>query len=91
MIVDPQYNPAYSNFCYTFQYMPGTTTYLDTPVVPVSAFASGYNPPDCSLNAGTPMIYAVDGDRDDGIGPMVQRRAIGGRQGQTHDHLDGHG
>ena len=59
MIVDPQYNPAYSNFCYTFHYMPGTTTYLDTPVLPVSAFASGYNPPDCSLDPGTPMIRQV--------------------------------
>jgi hypothetical protein len=56
--------------------MPGATTYLDTPVVPVSAFASGYNPPDCSLDPGTPMIRTVDGDRDAGIGPMVSRRAI---------------
>ena len=61
MIVDPQYNPAYSNFCYTFQYMPGTTTYLDTPVLPVSSFASGYNPPDCALDDTTPMIRQVDG------------------------------
>jgi FtsP/CotA-like multicopper oxidase with cupredoxin domain len=67
-IVDPQYNPAYSNFCYTFQYMPGTTTYLDTPVLPVSAFASGYNPPDCALPAGTPSIRQVDGT---GAGPLV--------------------
>ena len=81
MIVDPQYNPAYSNFCYTFQYMPGTTTYLDTPVLPVSAFASGYNPPDCSLDAGTPMIYSVDGDRDAGIGPMVDRAQLNGTTG----------
>ncbi len=69
MIVDPQYNPAYSNFCYTFQYMPGTTTYLDTPVLPVSAFASGYNPVDCSLDEGTPMIHRVDTDQ--GFGPLV--------------------
>jgi len=81
MIPDPQYNPAYSNFCYTFQYMPGTTTYLDTPVLPVSAFASGYNPPDCSLDAGTPMIYSVDGDRDAGIGPMVSRAQANGTTG----------
>jgi len=67
-IIDPQYNPAYSNFCYTFQYMPGTTTYLDTPVLPVSAFASGYNPPDCALPAGTPSIRQVDGT---GMGPLV--------------------
>jgi FtsP/CotA-like multicopper oxidase with cupredoxin domain len=69
-ITDPQYNPAYSNFCYTFQYMPGATTYLDTPVLPVSAFASGYNPPDCELSTTTPMIYSVDGDAA-GVGPLV--------------------
>lgn len=67
-VVDPQYNPAYSNFCYTFQYMPGTTTYLDTPVVPVSSFASGYNPPDCALDDTTPMIRQVDGTD---FGPLV--------------------
>ncbi len=68
MITDPQYNPAYSNFCYTMQYMPGTTTYLDTPVLPVSAFASGYNPVSCSLEEGTPMIRQVDGTD---TGPLV--------------------
>ena len=67
-IIDPQYNPAYSNFCYTFQYMPGSTTYLDTPVLPVSAFASGYNPVNCALDEGTPMIQRVDGT---GFGPLV--------------------
>ncbi len=81
MIVDPQYNPAYSNFCYTFQYMPGTTTYLDTPVLPVSAFASGYNPPDCSLDTRTPMIHTVDGNRDAGVGPMVSRARANGNSG----------
>jgi hypothetical protein len=68
MIVDPEFNSMYSNFCYTFQYMPGTTTYLDTPVLPVAAFASGYNPADCALDTGTPMIHQVDGT---GIGPLV--------------------
>jgi len=70
-IVDPQYNPAYSNFCYTFQYMPGATTYLDTPVLPVSAFASGYNPPSCEFDAGTPEIREVNGT---GAGPLVAKR-----------------
>ena len=68
MIQDPQYNPAYSNFCYTFQYMPGTTTYLDTPVLPISAFASGYNPPDCAPDEFTPKIHRVDGTGD---GPLT--------------------
>ena len=71
MIIDPNFNPAYSNFCYTFQYMPGTTTYLDTPVLPVSAFASGYNPPDCAMPAATPEIKMVETDQGDG--PLVRR------------------
>jgi hypothetical protein len=32
---DPFWNPQFSQFCYTFQYMPGTITYLDTPVEPI--------------------------------------------------------
>ena len=34
MILDPLRNPNYGIFCYTLQYMPGTTTYLDTPLLP---------------------------------------------------------
>jgi len=66
---DPLYNPAYSDFCYTEPYMPGTTTYLDTPVVPTQAFVgAGYNNPDCAYPDATPAIAEVDGD---GIGPWV--------------------
>ena len=68
LITDPQYNPMYSNFCYTMQYMPGTTTYLDTPVLPVAAFASGYNPVDCAYPDGTAAIKQVNGDGD---GPFI--------------------
>lgn len=67
-IIDPQYNQSYTNFCYTFQYMPGTTTYLDVPILPNAAFASGYNPPDCALDDTTPMIRQVDGTD---YGPLV--------------------
>ncbi|HNP14820.1 MAG TPA: hypothetical protein PKM33_16310, partial [Mycobacterium sp.] len=38
-VVDPHYNPQYTQYCYTFQYLPGKTTYLDTPVLPIAAFA----------------------------------------------------
>jgi hypothetical protein len=68
MITDPQYNPAYSNFCYTLPFMPGRTTYLDTPVLPIAAFAAGYNPADCAYPDATPAISRVDGD---GVGPYV--------------------
>jgi hypothetical protein len=66
---DPLFNSAYSQFCYELPYMPGTTDYLDTPVVPTSAFAgAGYSNPDCNYPDGTPTIKEVDGD---GKGPWV--------------------
>ena len=69
MITDPLYNPAYSQFCYEEPYMPGLTTYLDTPVVPTQAFVgAAYNNPDCAYPEATPAIKEVDGD---GIGPWM--------------------
>src|SRR5271166_1009955 len=69
MITDPLYTPGYSQFCYELPFMPGTTQYLDTPVVPTSGFAgAGYNNVDCAYPALTPAIAEVDGD---GIGPWV--------------------
>jgi len=69
MITDPLFNPAYSQFCYELPFMPGATAYLDTPVVPTSAFAgAGYNNVDCSYPDATPAIKEVDGD---GVGPWV--------------------
>ena len=66
---DPLYNPAYSQFCYEIPFMPGQTQYMDTPVVPTSAFVgAGYNNPDCAYPDATPAIKEVDGD---GIGPWV--------------------
>jgi len=63
---DPLYNPAYSQFCYEIPFMPGQTQYMDTPVVPTSAFAgAGYNNPDCDYPDATPAVSEVDGD---GIG-----------------------
>ena len=71
MMVDPYFNSAFSQFCYTFQYMPGSTTYLDTPVVPVAAFASPVSyPVDCAVPERTPMIRSVQ-NTTRGIGPMV--------------------
>ena len=70
MIIDPLYNPMFSNFCYVWPYMPGITTYLDTPVLPIAAFANaaGYAPVDCQYPDATPAISRVDGD---GVGPWV--------------------
>jgi hypothetical protein len=69
LITDPLYTQGYSQFCYELPFMPGTTQYLDTPVVPTSAFAgAGYNNVDCAYPALTPAIREVDGD---GVGPWV--------------------
>lgn len=63
MVIDPYFNRQYSQFCYTLQYLPGKTTYLDTPVVPVAAYAGRtQNPLDCDDADGTPMIYSVTGN-----------------------------
>ncbi len=59
MITDPAYNPAYSNFCYEWPFMPGMTAYLDTPVIPTMAFADRYNLPDCEYPDTTPAIKSV--------------------------------
>jgi Bacterial Ig domain len=61
-ITDPLFNPMYSTFCYENPFMPADTTYLDTPVVPVAAFAEAYNPPDCAYPDATPAIKSVTGD-----------------------------
>ena len=69
MVTDPLFTPGYSQFCYELPFMPAATTYLDTPVVPTSAFAgAGYNNVDCSYPALTPAIAEVDGT---GVGPWV--------------------
>ena len=69
MITDPLFNPQYSQFCYEIPFMPGQTQYMDTPVVPTSAFAgAGYNNPDCAYPNATPAVSEVDGD---GVGPWV--------------------
>lgn len=72
MITDPAYNPAYSNFCYEWPFMPGQTAYMDTPVVPTMAFADRYNLPDCEYPDTTPAIKSVLGTSvGGGAGPWV--------------------
>ena len=71
-LIDPRFDKQYSQFCYTFQYMPGTTTYLDTPVLPVSAFTGPDQfALDCEFPDGTPKVYSVSGSS--GLGPVLRR------------------
>jgi hypothetical protein len=66
---DALFQPQYSQFCYEIPFMPGQTQYMDTPVVPTSAYAGGgYNNPDCAYPDTTPAIKQVNGD---GIGPWI--------------------
>jgi hypothetical protein len=76
LVTDPFFNPAYSTFCYENPFMPADTTYLDTPVVPVSAFAEAYNPPDCAYPDATPEIKSVTGD-------ALTRNAASGTSGKA--------
>ncbi|MDB5936126.1 MAG: hypothetical protein JWQ01_3470 [Massilia sp.] len=67
LVIDPWFNRQYSQFCYTLQYLPGKTTYLDTPVVPVAAYVGpAQNPLDCELGDAVPMIYSVTGNGNSG-------------------------
>jgi hypothetical protein len=76
MIIDPNFSRQYSQFCYTFQYLPGKTTYLDTPVIPIAAYAGPNQfPLDCEFDSGVPVIYSVEGKTRGGMsfnGPYVQ-------------------
>ncbi|WP_341316742.1 choice-of-anchor Q domain-containing protein [Paraburkholderia sp. IMGN_8] len=77
-IRDPLFNPAYSQFCYEIPFMPGQTQYMDTPVVPVSAFAEGYDQPDCAYPDATPAIASVTGDSSGGgAGPWISQFGLG--------------
>ncbi|MGD8931459.1 MAG: choice-of-anchor Q domain-containing protein, partial [Chromatiales bacterium] len=71
LMIDPNFDPQYSQFCYTFQYMPGAITYLDTPVVSIAAFTTlGPQPVDCERPTNTPMVRLVT--RTDDMGPYVE-------------------
>ena len=73
MGTDPAYNPAYSNFCYEQPFMPGTTTYMDTPVIPTQSFADGYNLPDTEYPDLTPAVLkVVNSDSSAPQGPWVR-------------------
>ncbi len=68
--LDPHFNKSYTQFCYTLQYLPGKTTYLDTPVLPIAAFAGPQQfALDCEAPDTTPAIASVTNGND--TGPWV--------------------
>jgi len=74
--IDPFYNPVYSITPWTFQYYPATTSYLDTPLVPLSAFSTANLLIDTEPNE-TPVIYSLDGPGGAGTGPVIDEGAGG--------------
>ncbi len=77
--VDPYYNPKYSVTPWTFQYYPGAVSYLDTPLVPMVAFAAGGLTIDTEPADKTPMICSVDGPEPE-VGPLICTDRANGRQ-----------
>ncbi|RFO95084.1 hypothetical protein DIC66_20215 [Rhodoferax lacus] len=84
-IIDPYFNRKYTQFCYTLQYLPGKTTYLDTPVLPIAAFANiDKNPLDCECQDKTPAIYSANNNSTNSngananYGPWVNSATGGG-------------
>ncbi len=70
--VDPWYNPNYSVTPWTFNYQPGTTTYTDTPMVPVAAFTTAEVGLDTNQADFGPVIGEVFATAaGPGSGPLV--------------------
>ncbi len=84
---DPFYNPAYGFVCYNFDAWPGSTTNLDTPVLPVGAFTGAFaNQLDCELPNGTPRIsQVVGGPYVSGAGGTVTIQSVGALAVQNPD------
>jgi len=75
VIPDPQFDPTFSQICYTADFWPGKTTYLDTPILPAAATAGRTDYPlDCEKPTATPVIHSVNGPQG---GPYVP--ASGGK------------
>ena len=67
--IDPYYDPDYAVTPWTINYMPGKTSYLDTPIVPVTAFSANDQRLDTGPANRTPVIYSVTGPVEQG--PLV--------------------
>jgi hypothetical protein len=74
-ITDPYFSRQYTQFCYTLNFLSGRVTFLDTPVLPIAAFANlGINPVDSEFPDHTPVIHSVDNALATIGGPYVPNR-----------------
>ena len=67
---DPYYDPTYAVSPWTLNYHPGKTTYVDTPIVPIRAFAAAGTGFSTAPVSGTPAIRALDGPGA-GTAPLI--------------------
>ena len=73
MVIDPRYNKHYGQTCWTLHYLPGTTTYADTPIVQIAAFVGNGNvQTDCDCADRTPELFSVNAAGNGvGGGPFI--------------------
>lgn len=70
LITDPYFDRRFALTCYTLDFWPARTTYLDTPVIPVAAYTAVFDATlDCEFPDGTPVIFDATGPNN--IGPYV--------------------
>ena len=60
-ITDPWYDPRYAQAGHTRDFLPGKTTYVDTPILPLGSFRDTVSSTDCAFPDGTPWIKTVSG------------------------------
>ncbi|MEW6118263.1 MAG: hypothetical protein AB1553_15410, partial [Nitrospirota bacterium] len=75
--IDPFYNPVYSITPWTFEFMPGKTTYMDTPLIPMAAFSAAGTQLDTAPPSNTPVIKTVTGPEAGGGPVMCSSRTTG--------------
>ncbi len=68
---DPKYDPSFAVVPWSFQYMPGAVSYLDTPIVPLTAFAASDIKLDSEPITLAPKIDTVNSPAEIRGGPQV--------------------
>lgn len=75
-IPDPHFDKHYSQFCYSFNFTPGQTTYADTPILPIAAYTGDGNfQLDAEYPDHTPVISSVNAMNTKGGGPYMESSA----------------